>query len=240
VTIIDPQPAVSDLPKPNEPSSSSPVSLSFRLALTAMVASGLVNVAGFFLTSWALSHLDSDRLEVVQFSSLLFPFLICAALVATRGSFRHFLSPCGTNAWTNAVVGLVIGLVASLAILPVAFGKTDLLLERMVAFSAYQMRPWGLLGLALLILGLPIVGELVFRGIALEELGKHFSFPVAAAITCGMYALFWPALNPLSRVVFAALSSACYRKTGSLLPSVIANAILATEGCFAALWHAVR
>src|SRR5262245_886587 len=114
-----------------------------------MVVSGLVNIAGFFLTSWAFSHLDSDRLEVVQFSDLLFPFLICAALVAARGRYRHFLSPVGTNAWTNVVVGVVVGLVASLAILPVAFGKTDLLLERMIAFSAYQMRPWGLLGLTL-------------------------------------------------------------------------------------------
>ncbi len=237
--MTDPHPVVSDILKPDQPSNPNR-DVSFRLVLTAMVAFGFVDIAGFFLRSRALSHPDADHLKVLQLSALLFPFLICAALIVARGNYRHLLIPFGTNAWANAVIGLVVGLLASFALFPVAFGKADLLLERMVAFSAYEMRPRGLLELALLILGLPVVGELVFRGIALEELRKHFSFPVAAAITCGMYAVFWPALNPLSRVVFAALSVTSYRKTGGLLASIVGNAILATASCFAALWHLVR
>jgi membrane protease YdiL (CAAX protease family) len=237
--MTDHQSVVSDILKPDQQSKANR-DLSFRLSLTAMVAFGFVDIARFFLTSRALSHLDADNLEMLQVSTLLFPFLICAALIVARGNYRNFLGPSSKNVWANAVIGLVVGLLASFAIFPVAFGKADLLLERMIALSAYQMRPRGLLELALLILGLPVVGEWVFRGIALEELRKHFSFPAAAAITCGMYAVFWPALNPLSRVVFAALSVTSYRKTGSLLASVVGNAILAAASCFAALWHLLR
>ena len=214
--------------------------VSFRLILTCLLAFAFVSAGEFLLRSWFFSHLDAHRLEVLLASTLLFPFGICAALVAVRGGVRSFLSPVGTNVWMSVAVGVAIGLLASVSILPVAFGKADLWLERLIAFSAFEMRPWGLLGLAVLILGLPVVGELVFRGIALEGLSEHFSFPVAATITCGFYVLFWPALNPLSRLVFAALSAASYRKTGRLLPSVVANAILATASCCAALWHAVR
>jgi len=236
---IDLRSVLSDILKPDQPSRTDE-DISFKLALTALVMFGFISISGFFLTSWALSHLDAKRIEVPQATTLLFPFLLCAALVVARGNFRYFLGPFGTSVWANAALGLAVGLVASIAILPVAFGKADLLLERMVAFSAYEMRPWGLLGLALLIFGLPLVGEFVFRGIALEELGKRFSFPIAATIACFMYVLFWPTLNPLSRLVLAALSAASYRKTGNLLASVVANATLATASCIGALWHLVR
>lgn len=234
MTDIDVQPLVHDIPKANDPQ------LSIRLLLTVLAAFAIVDVVAHFLRMWASSHLSNETIETLLISDLLFSFticVICVAVVVGRRRARHFLGPFGKKTLFNAAVGVAVGLIASVAVLPVAFGKPDLFLEWTVVFSAYEMRPWGLLGLALLLLGLPLVGELVFRGIALEGLQKHFSFPVAALASCIMYVLFWPALNPLSRFVFAALAALSYRKTGNVFSSVIGNAILAFASCAAALRH---
>jgi len=183
---------------------------------------------------------ENGRLAVLTFPAILFgSFTVWTALAVVQGYAYPSFGP-RDRVLVNIRSGLVAGVFVSLAALPALFGKGDFRTEAIVTSMAMRMAPVGILGFALLIAGLPVVGELVFRGIVLDALKDHVSFPAAVLISCLLFTYFWPAFSPPGRIVLSIVSALAYRRSGSLIPSVVANATFALASCMAVAWHGIR
>ena len=97
----------------------------------------------------------------------------------------------------------------------------------------------GLAILLLLIVALPVVMELTFRGIVFRTLVVHADVPSAVVASSLLFAFIWPTFSRPIAVVLGVLSALLYLRTNSLLPSILANAVLSLSGGIFILYRAL-
>lgn len=94
--------------------------------------------------------------------------------------------------------------------------------------DAYGMSAGSILMLLLLVVALPIVSEMVFRGVVLRTLAEYVSVPAAIVASSLLFAYWWPVLDWYEAIVLGFVSAILYYRTRSLTASIIANAVLTT------------
>jgi len=88
----------------------------------------------------------------------------------------------------------------------------------------------GLAVLLLLIVALPVVMEVTFRGIVFRTLVVHADVPSAIVASSLLFAFIWPTFSRPVGIVLGAFSALLYLRTNSLLSSILANALLSLCG----------
>jgi len=84
----------------------------------------------------------------------------------------------------------------------------------------------GLAMLFVMIVALPIVMEMTFRGIVFRTLLAHADVPSAVVASSLLFAFIWPTMGRPVGILLGVFSALLYLRTNSLLPSIVANAVL--------------
>ncbi len=78
----------------------------------------------------------------------------------------------------------------------------------------------------LLLMVLPSLSELVFRGIVFRILEARRGLWFAASVSAVLFACVWPVLNPGVAIIAGVSSAVVMRRSGSILSCIVANASL--------------
>jgi membrane protease YdiL (CAAX protease family) len=95
----------------------------------------------------------------------------------------------------------------------------------------------GITTILLLVLGLPVAGEVFFRGVVLRSLSEYTTAPAAIMGSSIIFACFWPLYSPSLRLVFAVLAAGLFYRTRSLIAPIVASAVLNCSLLIAVLYH---
>jgi membrane protease YdiL (CAAX protease family) len=118
--------------------------------------------------------------------------------------------------------GFLVGCASFLASLP--FGASGPSLTGVIG-EVYFCKSCILLYLscAILVLGLPIVTEAVFRGIVFRVFRHYTTLWGAIAVSCGVSALLWQVFTWPISLIFGIGSCLLYERTRRVAPSIVAN-----------------
>jgi membrane protease YdiL (CAAX protease family) len=92
--------------------------------------------------------------------------------------------------------------------------------------DAYGVSLGSTLMILLLALALPIVTEVVFRGIVLRSLARIVSVPASVVASTMLFALWYPVLGWYGSVALGVISAILYVRTRTLTASIVANSVL--------------
>jgi membrane protease YdiL (CAAX protease family) len=133
----------------------------------------------------------------------------------------------------NVFWGLASG-VGFLLIAVLLAGRTPAVsLESYAAAGAMlpsAMWPAGILLALVVFVALPILAEVVFRGIAFGTLSSYTTTPAAAIISAVLFYFLWPLFSPAVTILFGLTMPILYHKTKSLVPTIIANCVVTCSG----------
>jgi membrane protease YdiL (CAAX protease family) len=172
----------------------------------------------------------------VRFAAYTYPAIAILTLVILAGTaiafkkegFEQFWKGTSRPAGKDAVLGLIVGI--GFLIMAVLLGGNEPS-PNLEGYAA--MRAMSLSGVFLAItvfLALPILAEIVFRGIAFGTLLGYISTPAAMLISGILFYLLWPLFNPIVRILFGLAMPILYYRTKSLVPTIIANCVLTCSG----------
>jgi len=168
--------------------------------------------------------------------ALITIFSLSTVVVAYR-SQSGLLRPTGVSSTTLSNIFIGVGSGAAISFFALLFSSNEAD-SRLEALAVFHSVSWpGALTILLVLVALPILGELVFRGIVFRTLVEHSKVPAAVIASALLFAYFWPIFIPVVRFAFGAVSALTFYRTKSLVPSIIANVVLSLSGCALVLYH---
>jgi membrane protease YdiL (CAAX protease family) len=226
-----------------------PPSWSLGTGLTVLVRGGaagaLVSIILLYATPWSV---DSAIMEALAVPLMNLPVLLLAAryltpppappltaslgLVPRRGGWR----PLVLTAAALVAAGIVIDLVIAIA------GESMVLTAHWTEWFDADMA-WGppamvAASLASTVIFAPVFEEIVFRGLLFGTLRDGLGWPLAAALSAGVFAIAhgYGSLGFASVFVSGLLWAYAYEATGSLLPGMVAHAVNNVIASAGVLW----
>jgi len=137
-----------------------------------------------------------------------------------------------SNLLKDLAIGLLVGLACFVIAVPMLLrGDTQSRVIARLVVAAYELSPVAILGVVLLVVALPVSGEMVFRGIVFRTLAEYATIPAAVIGNSLVFAYFWPVYNWPLRVLIGAALGLLYYRTQSLVSSIIANAAFTSCIC---------
>jgi membrane protease YdiL (CAAX protease family) len=134
-----------------------------------------------------------------------------------------------TGTFPSIVIGMVAGIVLSSVACALSYYRPDLALRALLVSRAASIL--GLLELVLLVVALPVAGELVFRGIVFRTLCEHVSVPAAVIGSTLAFAYLSPVFDAPTRILLGLGSAALFYKTRNLASSIAANIVMTCCVC---------
>jgi membrane protease YdiL (CAAX protease family) len=162
-------------------------------------------------------------------------FLIVAVAAGLCGRIKSLLV-WRLNA-RGSLENVALGLVTGTAVAIFAGWAQNSDLPYQYALLSDPLSPVGITTILLLMLGLPVVGELFFRGIVFGSLLEHTTVPAAIIGSSIVYACFWPLYGPSVCLVFALLTAGLFYRARSLIAPIVASAVLNCLLLVATLYH---
>lgn len=204
-------------------------------------AAVLVNqVSGFVAVTYygglVRNHEVDKLISAIDYGNpaiLLSLLLMLLAILWFYRPLRTTLSwaPSGEKerGWLLKSIGLGVGggLIACLIASPLLLRPGGML--RFIAsniLGAYFMSAASLFVLLMFAVALPVMYEVVFRGIVFRTLAEHASVPAAIIASSLLFAYFWPVLNWYAAVILSVVSAFLYYRTRNLAASMIANLVM--------------
>ena len=130
-------------------------------------------------------------------------------------------------------IGILVGSGCFLVTLPlIRYAPFLLLFDAQIATCATCASVLG--SAVLLVVGLPVVVEIVFRRITLETMRLHAGFMASVAVSCGLASFLWPVFGWPTTCIFGVGSCLLFERSRSLTPSIAANVTLSS---LAVLYH---
>jgi membrane protease YdiL (CAAX protease family) len=146
------------------------------------------------------------------------------------------LFACRSGAWgklANVALGSLTGLVVAIC---AGLGRnSDSPFQ--YALLSDPLSIVGITTILLLVLGLPVAGEVFFRGVLFRSLSEYTTAPAAMLGSSFIYVCLWPLYSPTIRLVLAALAAGLFCRTRSLMAPIIASVVLNCLLLIAVLYH---
>lgn len=160
-----------------------------------------------------------------------------ATMIAVALAFRPLREafvwePTARGHWSRTLrhvgYGIIGGLVCCAIAVPFMWGHggSNAAFLVQTAADAYGLSLGGTLMILLLALAIPVVSEVVFRGIVLRSLARLVSVPAAVVASTLLFALWYPVLGWYGSVALGVISAFLYVRTRTLTASVVANSVL--------------
>lgn len=170
----------------------------------------------------------AGRALLARHALLTFSLSLAAVLLIVRGRVRSLLAP-GTWGWQRMLAAaagatLVLQLVFALAVWALSAESADPATTELVrAVSASYGLPVSLFLVALLV---PVLEEIVFRGVLLSAFARHLSPRWANWVQAGLFGLAHahPVVTPYSFAI-GLVTGWMTRRTGSLRPAVLLHVV---------------
>lgn len=224
-----------------------PDSTAFPLAKLIYSLVGIIAVvdyAGFFANQLLLRGRTAAAVSYAYLEQILLPIVISIVIIFFYRPLSRIFGPVesGTERRTGmfrlALYGGTAGLVAFALSIPfLLLGDAD---GKFVAGAVSNITSAaGLPLLLLLTIVLPIAMEAIFRGITFRTLAIYANVPSAVIASSLLFAHVWPAFGWPIGVILGVVSALLYRRTNSLVPSVLANAMLTLSGGAFLLYRAL-
>ena len=161
---------------------------------------------------------------LLSFVSLSGVILFYWPVRATQAKDGNYAS----HEWSMAkkvLWGVAVGLAAFIVAVPFLLGETSLTgmtTEIHYCHTCVSVIVSG----CVLVIGLPIVVEVVFRRIVLETIRPLASLGASIVVSCGLSIFLWPTFPWLIASIFGVASCLLYERTRSIVPSIVANMTL--------------
>jgi len=192
------------------------------LVITTFVCHVLVNAA-----SGKLLHKNFpawNKLASLTPSIYLLTYLIQLTLILLllKRQRRHSdAKPVKAPAIIDSFYGFVVGLAAFAVSLPILFWGDPYAVFWWRVIDAPFAASSVLTGIALVIV-VPIITEVVFRGILLESFLSYSNVAMALLASSLLFAFVWPFTNPIVSTLLGLSMGLLYRRSRSRIPSTIA------------------
>jgi membrane protease YdiL (CAAX protease family) len=198
--------------------------------LAGLGASFILNAAKHPNSSYWLSFLTRWAFPMAMIVVSL-ELIVVLYFYRPLGGVFNFSSreESGRRGGWGAVVGLAGGLCAFIVSLPLLQRSNS----QQSIIREIQNCPICLgviLQLALLLIILPILSELVFRGVVFKTLQTESSFWPAVIGSSLLFACVWPVFNPGVAIVLGVASALVFHKTRDVVPCMITNTTLTIFG----------
>jgi len=213
----------------------------FRLS-KLIYCMGLIILIGYYASSVVISYLLAGNtvaslVPALAYSHLvLFGFPLVSGIIACvlYRPLRVVFSPVRPNpdqspGWLSLLYGLgggLVGFIVSIPFLWAGDAGGDVVAEAISHANSVK----GLAMLLLLIVVLPVVMEMTFRGLVFKTLVIHADVPSAIVASSLLFALIWPTFSRPVGIFFGILSALLYIRTNGLLAPILANAVLSFSG----------
>ena len=204
----------------------------------------VVDYAGPFAKQLLLSRHTAAAVSYAYLAQILLPIVISVVLIFFYRPSSRIFGPVesrterGIGLFRLVLYGGTGGLVAFAFSIPfLLLGDTD---GEFVAGAVSTITSAkGLPLILLLIIALPVAMEAIFRGITFRTLAICANVPSAVIASSLLFAHVWPAFGWPIGVILGVVSALLYRRTNSLVPSVLANAVLTLSGGAFLLYRAL-
>jgi membrane protease YdiL (CAAX protease family) len=193
---------------------------------------------GRFVTERLLSRHSAAAASYSYLTLIFLPLVSGIVVIFLYKPFSVIFSPVQsrTNGAVNWLTQMSYGIGGGLVVFAVSIpflllGDTDG--EFVAGAISHASSINGLPMLLLLIVALPVVMEVTFRGITFRTLAIHANVPSAVVASSFLFAHLWPAFGRPIGIILGIFSALLYLRTNSLLPSILANAVLSlSSGIF--------
>jgi membrane protease YdiL (CAAX protease family) len=126
---------------------------------------------------------------------------------------------------TNVVIGVASGACAFIVSVPILL-ITNSDQSTLREISSCPICLGVILQLSLLLIVLPVLSELVFRGVVFKTLEAQSSLWPAAIASSLLFACVWPVLNSAVAIVLGVASALVFHKTRAIISCIFTNASL--------------
>jgi membrane protease YdiL (CAAX protease family) len=170
-----------------------------------------------------VEHRDESLTNIYPLVCLL-SLLLLLGIIFSYGSIRSILAwePNRISATTAVTLGLTAGiLVAAFAGLS---HNSDSIFQGLLFSRAQTLI--GVFYLSVILLAVPLAGEVVFRGIIFRTLAERATVPAAFIASSLLFAYLYPLYNFNTRLLFGILASALFYWTKSLIAPMFASIAL--------------
>lgn len=201
----------------------------------------------YFLEAGAQSRTVPGGLKHVYIATALFVLLEMFVVLwfyrpvvslLTDGSAQHGVKHMLLY---DVLLGVGTGLLVFLVAMPLLRAGRPRLFVYAIFPAIHPIQSWSVLWFLLFGAVLPIVTEMVFRGVVLRTLQIYVSPLAAILVSATLFASLWPVFsNSLIAVVLGTMTGVLYQRRHSLIPAIVANCVMSASGMAFVVWQIWR
>ena len=152
-----------------------------------------------------------------------------------RMTLRDMGLTIAAQKWVGLAWGFLAGLLVYVACLPLL--RLDLSSDLTDLIMVNFFHPRIVLVVILFVILLPVGSKIVFRGIIFKSFLESSSLVPAVLLSAVAFALVWPSYNVVTGFLLGLTTALLYHRFRSVIPAVVANAVLTIAYAATLVWR---